>query len=122
MALLLEPIPIDPDDPNAAFLYYSQLQQLFSAAKQLRFTQRGGSIQQGDKAGNFSAVWVVFTSNGVANTEDAVTHTLSRVPVGFLQGVPNKAAQIYDSGTTWTSTKIYVKTSVATVAWKLLVF
>ena len=122
MGLFLEPIPVPPDAENAQYVYYDQLRQLFLASKTLRFTSLKGSITHNEKAGNFDAIWVVFTSNGTANTEDAVSHNLKRVPVGFLQSVPNKAAQIYPSGTAWTSSIIYVKTSVATVTWNLLLF
>lgn len=122
MSLITEPIPFEENDPNVEFLYLNQLQRIVSAANFLSLTSRDGAIQQGDKAGNLNAVWVVFTSNGTANTEDTVPHTLGRVPFGFLASCPDKAAVIYNGTTAWTTSNIYVKTSVATVAWKLLVF
>ena len=121
MIVLQEPIPIPPDTPNAAFFYNQQLAMLFQGLRNLSFTQRDGAIQHNDKAGNLDAKWVVFTSNGTANTEDAITHALGRVPVMILAAVPDKAARLYDSGTTWTSTTIYLKTNVATVAWKAII-
>ena len=122
MIVLLEPIPIAPEDPNASFLYDSQLRNLLLAAQNLSLTQRSGAIQNNDKAGNLSAVYVVFTSNGSANTEDAVTHKLGRTPIGYFPVKQDKAAVIYDSGTANTLTTIYLKTSVATVAWTVLLF
>lgn len=71
---------------------------------------------------NLDVVSVEFTSNAVANTEDTVAHTLGRIPAGYLVVSQNKAASIYVSGTTFTKTSIYLKTSVATVAVKLRVF
>lgn len=71
---------------------------------------------------NVDCVLVSFTSNGVANTEDAVSHTLGKVPTGFIVYRLDKAAVVYDSGTTWTTTNIYLKCNVASVAYKIIVF
>ncbi len=73
-------------------------------------------------AENFNAQLKTYTTNGVANTEDAVAHTLKRVPTGFLVVTRDKAGIVYDSGTTWTATNLYLKCSVATVAVKILIF
>jgi hypothetical protein len=120
MLVFNEPIPIAEDDENAAFHYNEQLRQLFLAARSLQFTN--GTITNNAKAGNFDAKWQVFTSNGTANTEDTVAHKLGRVPVGVFAGLPDKAAVLYKGTTAWTSTNIYLKTSVATVAWNIMVF
>lgn len=120
MTVFNEPVPIAEDDENAAFHYNEQLRQLFYAARNLQFTT--GSITNNAKAGNFNARWQVFTSNGTANTEDTVAHLLGRIPVGILTSLPDKAAVLYKGTTAWTKTNIYVKTSAATVAWKVLVF
>jgi hypothetical protein len=63
-----------------------------------------------------------YTTNGVADTEDTVAHTLKRVPTGFLVLNTDKAAVVYDSGTAWTATNIYLKCSVATTAVKVMIF
>lgn len=65
---------------------------------------------------------VSFTSNGVANTEDSVAHTLGKVPVGYITVSVDKASIIYAGGTAWTTTAIYLKNSAATVACKIIVF
>jgi flagellar hook-associated protein FlgK len=65
---------------------------------------------------------VSFTTNGAANTEDTVAHTLKRIPSGFIVVSADKAASMYASGTSWTATSIYVKTSAASVAAKILIF
>lgn len=122
MIVLPEPIPIAPEDPNASFLYDNQLRTLLLAAQNLSLTQRAGAVQNNDKAGNLSAVYVVFTSNGTANTEDTITHTLGRIPIGYIPVKQDKSAVLYSSGTTDTSTIIYLKTSVATVTWTVLLF
>lgn len=65
---------------------------------------------------------VSYTSNAVANTEDTVSHGLKRVPLGFIVVSQDKAGVCYWSGTTHTSTNLYLKNNVATVATKLIVF
>lgn len=122
MSLIPEPIPIDEKAENADFIFLQQLRDVAYAARNLSLTSRDGAMQNYDKAGNINGVWLIFTSNGTANTEDAIPHTLGRVPFGVLASIPDKAAILYASATTWTATTIYLKTSVATVAWKVMVF
>lgn len=71
---------------------------------------------------NVDCVMVEFTSNGTPNTQDTVAHTLGKVPTGFLVVNKDKAGDVYAGGTTWTKTNIYFKTTVASVALKILVF
>ena len=65
---------------------------------------------------------VTFTSNGVADTEDAVAHTLGKIPQGFFVINVDKAGIVYDGGTAWTTTAINLKTNVATAIVKIMVF
>jgi hypothetical protein len=122
MTILGEPIPCDPDDPLATYHQDEYLRQLFLTSQNLSLTQRDGAIQNYDKAGNLCSKYVVFTSNGVANTEDVVTHKLGRIPVGYIVVKQDKAGIVYDSTTTWTTSTIALKSSVASVAWTLMVF
>lgn len=71
---------------------------------------------------NVNAQTKSYVTNGSANTEDEVAHTLKRVPVGFFLVKSDKAASLYDSGTAWTATKIYLKASAATVAATIVIF
>lgn len=71
---------------------------------------------------NVDAVSVEFTSNVSANTEDEVAHTLGKVPTGYLVYYKSKAGDVYASGTAWTKSNIYLKTSVTAVGLKLWVF
>ncbi len=120
--ILPEPTIIPEGTANPEFWYNDQLQSLFFAAANLQLTSRDGAIQNNDKAGNLSAVYCVFTSNGTANTQDTVPHTLGRIPLGYIVVEQDKAGTVYDGGTTFTDTNLYLKTTVASVAWKLLVF
>lgn len=65
---------------------------------------------------------VKSVTTAAADTEVSVAHTLKRVPTGFIVINIDKAAIVYDSGSTWTTTNIYIKCNVATVAVKLLIF
>lgn len=71
---------------------------------------------------NADTATVFFTSNGSPDTEDAVAHNLRRAPVGYIVTSIDKAAEVYLSGTAANATTLYLKTSTASVAVKLLVF
>lgn len=123
MTVLGEPIPIAPDDPLANYHQDEYLRQLYLAATNLSLLQRSGAIQHGDKVGNLAAKYIVYTSNGVADTEDAVTHNLGHAPSGRIIVDQDKAATLYRSRTTLgDNTYIYLKSSAIAVAWKAIVF
>jgi hypothetical protein len=65
-----------------------------------------------------SQVTANFTA---ANTQIAITHTLGRIPLGYILTKTNVATSIYDGGTANTDTFLYVKASVIANT-KLLVF
>jgi len=122
VTLIPEPVPVGEDNPQSSMYFDSYLRDLFATAQNLSLTSRDGSIANNDKAGNLNAVYVVFTSNGTANTEDTVAHPLGRVPLGYIPVRWDKSAVLYDGTTAWTTTNFYLKSSAATVAWTLLVF
>lgn len=65
---------------------------------------------------------LTVADTGTANTEFSVTHHLSRVPNGFIITKSDKACSVYDSGTTWTNSLIYLKCDAANTALSLSVF
>lgn len=71
---------------------------------------------------NFNCQIKTYTTNGTANTEDAVSHTLKRIPTGYLIIGRDKAGIVYNSGTTWTTTDIYLKCSVTSMAVTIIIF
>ena len=74
---------------------------------------------------NFNAQILSHTSNGSADTEDAIAHTLKRIPIGFLIFHQDKAGSLYQgptTGTNWTISNIYLKCDVATVTFKVMIF
>lgn len=65
---------------------------------------------------------VEVSDTGNADTEFTVTHHLGRTPTGFIVTNTDKAAQVYDSGTAWTSTSVYLKSATANCAVTVTVF
>lgn len=71
---------------------------------------------------NIDGEFVTYTSNAVADTEDTVAHTLGSVPIGYIVVKQDKGSNVYEGGTAWTSTNLYLKqtgTSVATTLFLL---
>ena len=75
-----------------------------------------GSGVDGERGVNISGEWQVIADTGSANTEFSVTHTLGAVPVGYIVTKISNAGVIYDSGTAWSDTTIYLKSSGANSA------
>lgn len=71
---------------------------------------------------NLDLCIVTYTSNATPDTEDTITHTLRRVPIGRLVIRQDKAASFYDGGTSWDSAAIYLKCDVASVAATIVIF
>ena len=71
---------------------------------------------------NFDAFEISITTNATPGVETAIAHGLKRVPSGYWVVKRNKAAHIYDGGTAWTSENIYVRSDVATVTARIIVF
>lgn len=62
------------------------------------------------------------TDTGNADVEFSVAHHLGRVPSGFILTKSNAAACVYDSGTTWTTTVVYLKCNADNVAITISLF
>lgn len=74
-----------------------------------------GNISFGDGVDfdNIKGKWMTYATNGVANTEDAITHNLGVIPVGMIVMVPPQNGFIYTGPTAWTTTQIFLKCSQA---------
>jgi hypothetical protein len=88
--------------------------------KQLAILTQGrirfGTGADGVNGENMAGQFQVYTSNGSADTEDTIAHTLGSVPIGYIVIKQDKGSVVYDSGTAWTATNVYLKQTVATVA------
>ena len=72
-----------------------------------------GRLHPGD---NFDGNIITGTTNGIADTEDAFAHDLVRVPDYFIILSVNKGAVIYTGTTAWTTTNVYLRSNVISVA------
>ena len=71
---------------------------------------------------NSSVSIVTLTTSGTPDTETAIAHTLKRTPIGYFVVSKDKAGIIYDGSTSWTSTNIYLRSDVASVTTKVIIF
>jgi len=70
---------------------------------------------------NIDGEFVTITSPAGADTEFTVTHNLGRVPVGFFVVNIDKVGIVYDGGTVWTTTQMFLKVNAATVTLTIFV-
>ena len=121
--MLFIPRVIDFADERSKLLIQQFMKEMLDMSFRLTFLPKNGTIATNARPYNFDAVWVAYVSNGTANTEDTVTHTLGRIPVGILVGIPDKSAVVYaDNQAAWTSTSVRLKASAATVTVNILLF
>ena len=65
---------------------------------------------------------LTVADSGSANAEFTVSHNLGRIPNGFILTKSDKACNVYDSGSTWTTSALYLKCDAANVALSLSIF
>jgi len=72
---------------------------------------------------NIDCRLITFTSNAAPDTEDTVAHTLGKTPQGYIIYAKDKAGDLYTStgGTAWDATNMYLKCTVASVTFKIIV-
>lgn len=74
--------------------------------------------------GNEAGQWVNVVTPGIADTEFAVPHNLGYIP-SFIKHVnSDRACSVYqlpNTGTAWTSSNIYLKCNVASVALRFMI-
>ena len=122
MALIV-PYVTNFEDPRQKFLMQQFFRDMLDMAFRLTFLNINGAVTSGTRSYNMDAVWVQYTSNGTANTEDTVSHNLGRTPVGIWIGIPDKSSVIYaDNEAAWTSTTIRLKASAVTTVVNILLF
>ena len=118
MKLRIDPLPIDAE---------SGWRRLMEILRRIRDVFDGRiDLVTGTKAvpeeGNLYGQVKIYTTNAVANNEDTVAHTLGRAPIGFLILNRDKAGVVYDGGTAWTATNIYLKCDTASTTVTIWIF
>ncbi len=97
------------------------IEQLERRVKALEDRANGSPLQQEAEVNPL----ISYTANVTANTEDPISHGLKRVPIGYTivsQDIAGNIYSNYSGMTTWTTEKIYVKCSAASMKAKLLLF
>jgi hypothetical protein len=101
---------------NYAQTVDSDLVNIFTAFKgRIRF----GKAENGARGENISGECRVFASSSTANLEFSVAHTLGAVPVGFIVINKDKAANLYQGTTSWTSSSVFLKSDVASTTFSI---
>ena len=72
-----------------------------------------------ERGENVSGEFLDITTNASADTETSFAHTLGSTPIGYIVIGRDKGAVIYDGSTSWTSTAIYLRSNIVSVAAKL---
>ena len=107
---------IQNDKTDVKKLYISLVNDIKKIIDCLSGRVRFGTGTDGARGENIAGEFQVIADTGNINTEFTVTHTVGAVPIGFLMINSDKGGVVYDSGTAWTSTNIYLKCSAANAA------
>lgn len=73
-------------------------------------------------ADNFDMNILSVTDTGTANSENIVSHSLRRIPLGYIVISRTGNGVVYNGSTAWTVDNIYIKSVSANNNIKLLVF
>lgn len=110
--------------PSAFNLNLADLRQLdrdlMAALGNWSFSLKGILDRGISLTDNLDATVASFTSNATPDTEDTVAHSLGRAPTYFLLADINKGAFVYRGPTAFTKTHVYLKTSAASAAVKVI--
>ena len=71
---------------------------------------------------NFDSVSVTFTSSATPDNENTIPHGLGKIPIGWLVYSKDKAGDVYDGTTAWTTTNLFLKVDIASVTVKIIIF
>lgn len=66
---------------------------------------------------NISGEFQLFTSSANLGTQDAVTHTLKSIPVGYLVTKQDQNATLKVGSSTWTTSNVYFISSATSTAY-----
>lgn len=95
-------------------LWLEDVQKLF--ARNISF---GTSVNSDDQ--NIQGAMVEIADSGAANSSITVTHNLGYIPKFYDIKYASKATQVFDFGTAWTTTKIFLASSTANTKLRIFV-
>src|SRR5208337_1047963 len=87
-------------------LFTDQLQQLFN-----RHISFGIGVDSQDQ--NIQGKMIEIADSGLANSSITINHNLGYIPKFYDVKYSSIATQVFDFGTTWTKTKIFLASSTA---------
>ena len=71
---------------------------------------------------NLSAYIGDLTTSGTPGVESVIAHGLKRVPTGYIVIGKDKTGDIFNGASAWTSSNIYIKSNVASLTIKIMIF
>lgn len=71
---------------------------------------------------NVDCVIITTTTSATPDAENTIAHTLGKVPSGYIVYSQNKAGSLYLGTTSWSNANIYLKSNIASVIFKIIVF
>ena len=96
----------------------SDLKNLFLAVQgRIRF----GTGTDGERGENIHGRFQTLTTSATPDAENTLAHGLGSVPIGYIIINQDKAGSLYDSGTSWTSTSIFLKCNIASVTFNIFI-
>lgn len=71
---------------------------------------------------NFSCYIGDVTTDETPGVESGIAHGLKRIPTGYIVIGKDKTGDIFNGATAWTVSTIYLKSSVASLTAKIMIF
>lgn len=81
-----------------------------------------GTGVDGERGHNISGEFQQFTSSATPDAENTIAHTVGSIPIGYIVMHQDKAGSLYQgptTGTSWTSSNVYLKCDVASVTFNI---
>ena len=78
-------------------------------------------VNRGIEVNNMLKYEGTIADTGTANSENTVSHNLGFIPTVLILTYSDRAASLYHSGTTWTTTQAFIKASVANASVRFLI-
>lgn len=112
--LITRPKTFDIEDHNRK-RFYEDIYKLFNG----RNISFGHQVNSGDQ--NLDGLMVEIADTGTANSLNTITHNLGRVPQFIDFKYKSIAGDWYDGGTVWTTTKVFIKFTIAHMKVRLFI-
>jgi hypothetical protein len=82
---------------------------------------RFGNAVDGARGENISGEFHIFTSVKTNTAETVISHTLGSIPTGYLVINQNNSGSLYTSGTGWTISNIYIRSTTTNTQYTIFI-